>query len=74
MARLSDEPTLIMQFLLLIHLDEQSFTARAKDEQNRVHQECGAWHDELVRSGHSRNCLGLRPASEALTVRDRLGA
>lgn len=62
-----------MQFLLLIHLDERSFNAFSKDEQNRVHAECGAWHDDLVRSGHSRACLGLRPSKETLTVRDRLG-
>jgi hypothetical protein len=60
-----------MNYTMLIYLDEKAFTALSKDEQNRVHRECGAWHEELVQSGHSRAATGLQPASTATTLRER---
>lgn len=48
-----------MQYSMLIYLDEERFGSLSKDEQNRLHQDCGAWHDELVRNGHSRSALAL---------------
>jgi len=44
-----------------------------KDEQNRVHRECGAWHDELVKSGHSQGAFGLQSTATATTLRIRNG-
>jgi hypothetical protein len=58
-----------MNYTLLIYLDEKQFSALPAEEQNRVHRACGAWHDELVRSGHSRGALGLQPAARTRTLR-----
>jgi hypothetical protein len=62
-----------MKYALLIYLDEKQFTALPKEEQNRVHQECGAWHEELVKSGHSVGCKGLQGTASATTLRERDG-
>lgn len=62
-----------MQYTMLIYLDHHRFTALPKDEQNRVHQECGAWHEALVKSGHSRAATGLQPPDTARTLRERDG-
>ena len=62
-----------MNYTLLIYLDEKQFTSLPKDEQNRIHQACGAWHDELVKSGHSRAALGLQSAALTTTLRSREG-
>jgi len=58
-----------MQYIMLIYLDSQRWDALSTDERNRVHQECGAWHEALVQSGHSRHCAGLQPVSTATTLR-----
>jgi len=63
-----------MTYTMLIYLDEKSFTALPPDEQNRVHQACGAWHDELVRSGYSRGAVGLQPIATSKTLRPRNGS
>lgn len=39
------------------------------DEQNRVHRACGAWHEELVRTGHSRAATGLQANVTPTTLR-----
>ena len=62
-----------MRYSLLIYLDQTRFAALPAAEQNAVHQACGAWHDELVRSGHARTCLGLQPTTTATTVRETSG-
>lgn len=62
-----------MNYTMLIYLDEKSFSALPADEQNRVHQACGAWHDELVRAGQSRGAVGLQPIALAKTLRARDG-
>ena len=58
-----------MQYSLLIYLDEKRFNALSKEEQNRVHEECGAWHDELVKSGHSRAAIALDRNHAPATLR-----
>lgn len=58
---------------MLIYLNDKRWTALSTDERNRVHEDCGAWHEELVKSGHSRGCSGLQPASTATTLRETNG-
>lgn len=62
-----------MRYTMLIYLEEKAFAALPKDEQNRVHRACGAWHDELVKSGHSVGCKGLQGTATAKTLRVRDG-
>jgi hypothetical protein len=62
-----------MQYVMLIYLDSQRWSTLSTDERNRVHQECGAWHEALVKSGHSRSCAGLQPTSTATTLRETNG-
>jgi hypothetical protein len=62
-----------MNYTMLIYLDHAQFTALPRDEQNRVHRECGAWHDELVQSGRSRAAIGLQAPATATTLRQREG-
>lgn len=57
-----------MQYALLVYQNE-SWDSLSKEEKNRVHEECGAWHEELVQKGISRSCVGLRPPDMATTVR-----
>jgi hypothetical protein len=62
-----------MQYVMLIYLDSKHWSELSTDERNRVHQECGAWHDALVKSGHSRNAVGLQSISAAKTLREAGG-
>ena len=58
---------------MLVYLNEMEFYALSKEEQNRVHRECTAWHDDLVKGGKSLGCNGLQPSSTAKTLRFRNG-
>jgi hypothetical protein len=60
-----------MYYAMLICMDEKRFADLPKEEQNRVHRECGAWHEELVKSGHSRGAMALQPTVAATTLRER---
>jgi hypothetical protein len=62
-----------MQYTFLIYLDEAKFYALSKDEQNKVHQECGAWHEEIVKTGKRPCGSALQPGSTATTFRLRDG-
>ena len=62
-----------MRYLMLIYLDEKSFAELPMPEQNRVHRECTAWHDELQRNGLSVMAAGLQPTSTATTLRQGPG-
>jgi hypothetical protein len=61
-----------MQFLLMIYLTPQ-WHELSSAEKNRIHEACGAWHEELVRSGHTRGAFGLQPPATATTLRQRHG-
>jgi hypothetical protein len=61
-----------MKFVLLVYL-EQKFATAPKEEQERIHRECTAWHDDLVNRGKSSGATGLQPASAGKTLRDRAG-
>jgi hypothetical protein len=58
-----------MKYTLLIYLDAARFYGLSRDEQNRIHQACGAWHDEIVRHGHAVTAIGLQPEATARTIR-----
>jgi hypothetical protein len=58
---------------MLIYMDEKAFAALPKEEQNRIHRDCGAWHEQLVKSGHSVGCAGLQATSTATTLRAKGG-
>lgn len=62
-----------MNYVMLIYLDSARWAALSTDERNRIHVECGAWHEELVKSGHARSAMGLQPVTTATTVGDRDG-
>jgi hypothetical protein len=62
-----------MHYALLIYTDRQRWEALSTEERNRVHADCGAWHEELVRSGRSRGATGLQPITTATTFAEREG-
>ena len=62
-----------MHYLMLVYTDEQRWAGLSREERNRIHLECSAWHEALVESGQSRGQAGLRPPSTATTVRERDG-
>ena len=62
-----------MQYEMLVYLNEKEFYALSKDEQNRVHRECTAWHEDLVKAGKSVGANGLQPSSTAKTLHFRNG-
>ena len=61
-----------MQYIMFIYHGADWETV-GKDEKNRVHEACGAWHQELVKSGHSRAAVGLQPVSTSTTLRQKNG-
>ncbi|HET6410327.1 MAG TPA: YciI family protein [Chthoniobacteraceae bacterium] len=61
-----------MQYIMFIH-NSPNWDSVSKDEKNRIHEACGTWHEELVRSGHSRGAVGLQPASTSTTLRQESG-
>jgi hypothetical protein len=62
-----------MQYIMMVYIDEQRWAEVPKDERNRVHEACGKWHEELVKSGQSLSAVGLQPVSTATTLRERDG-
>ena len=62
-----------MQYAMLIYLDSKRWAELSNDEKNRVHAECGAWHDDIVKSGCSRGATGLQAVTTATTVSARDG-
>ncbi len=63
----------VMQYVLLVYLDESKFRSLPQAEQDRVYADCTSWHEELMKSGHSLRATGLHPASAATTVRQNDG-
>lgn len=62
-----------MQYAMLVYIDEKSWAEVGKEERNRIHEACTAWHEELVKSGHSIGAAGLQPAATAATLRKKAG-
>ena len=62
-----------MHYIMLVYTDKNRWAELTKEERNRVHADCGSWHEELVKSGHSRGATGLQPISTATTVSEKNG-
>ena len=62
-----------MQYAMLIFQDQERWEQLPIDERNRIHEACGAWHEELVKTGQSVNCMALQPVSTATTFYERNG-
>lgn len=62
-----------MEYALLIYTDTKRWAELSADERNRVHAECAAWHQELVKNGNARSALGLQPVTTATTVAEKDG-
>ena len=62
-----------MKFVMLVYLDQKKFAALPKEDQERIHRECTAWHDDLVKRGKSSGATGLQAASAGKTLRERAG-
>lgn len=58
---------------MLIYMDEKRFAALTREERNEVHRDCGAWHDDLVKTGRSSGCGALQATSTATTLRESNG-
>jgi hypothetical protein len=61
-----------MQYIMMIYHSTE-WTGATKEEKNRIHEACGAWHEDLVKKGHSRGAAGLQPVSTATTLRHKDG-
>ncbi len=74
-VRLIGEPTTNdMKYLMkILHADPAAFEALGKDGRNRVHQECGAWHEELELKGQTLFAAALQPPETATTFRENAG-
>ena len=62
-----------MRYTMLIYMDEKRFAEMPQEEQNRVHRECAAWHESLVKEGQSTGANGLQPTATATTLREKKG-
>jgi len=62
-----------MQYILLIYMDDKRWAEIPVDERNRIHEACGAWHEDLVKLGKSTGAMGLQPVSTATTLRHHDG-
>jgi hypothetical protein len=61
-----------MQYIMLIYHGAE-WDGISKEEKNRVHEACGAWHEEIVKSGHTKSAAALQPVSTATTIRQQDG-
>ncbi|HWB06747.1 MAG TPA: YciI family protein [Verrucomicrobiales bacterium] len=62
-----------MKYIMLVYMNQEAFSALPKEEQTRIHQECGTWHDELVATGRSTGAIGLHPPATATSLRQQNG-
>jgi hypothetical protein len=62
-----------MEYAMLIYLNSERWAGLSNEERNRVHAECGAWHDDLIKSGRCRGAMGLQPVTTATTVAEQNG-
>jgi hypothetical protein len=58
-----------MKYIMLVYMDAKAFAALPKEEQTRIHQGCGTWHEELMASGQSTGAMGLQPPFTATSLR-----
>ncbi len=57
----------------MVFENKEEWAKLTKAEKNQIHEECTAWHAELVRGGHARTAAALEAASTATTVREKKG-
>ena len=62
-----------MHYVMLIYLDQERWAKLSTEERNLIHADCGAWHQDIVKSGRSRGAMGLQPISTATTLGERHG-
>lgn len=60
-----------MHYIMLIY--HGTFWDAPKEEKNRIHDACGAWHQELVDTGKTAGAHALQPVDTATTLRWRDG-
>jgi hypothetical protein len=71
--RLQGESNPNMQYAMLVYTNSKRWDELSKDERNRVHADCAAWHHDLEKRGKTRGAIGLQAGSNATTVGDRNG-
>jgi len=62
-----------MQYLLMIYHDETLRAEMLEAQNGKIVQECDAFAQSLVKSGHYRTSARLQPTSMATTVREKSG-
>ena len=62
-----------MQYMMMIFLNSSEWATLSSTERNQVHDDCGSWHEELVRNGNARVAMALQPVTTATTVRETNG-
>jgi hypothetical protein len=62
-----------MQYTLLIYSSDDAWAALSEDERDRLHEEYGAFTQELIASGALQGGEQLQPSSSATSVRVRDG-
>ncbi len=58
-----------MKFMLLFQLDEKRWADLPETEREGLMSECDCYAQEMVASGHARQCAALHPSSTATTLR-----
>ena len=62
-----------MKYIMLVFMDTKAFGALPKEEQTRIHRDCGTWHEELMASGQSIGATGLQPGFTATSLHEKNG-
>jgi len=63
----------LMQYIVMIYMDQERWAEVPLDERNRIHGAAGDWHDELEKKGQALRGVGLQPPATATTLRERNG-
>lgn len=58
-----------MKFMLLFQLDEKRWAELPETERDGLMSDCDRYAQEMVASGHARQCALLHPSSTATTLR-----
>ena len=62
-----------MKYIMLVYMDTKAFGSLPKEEQTRIHKECGEWHEALMATGQSVGATGLQPHFTATSLRRKDG-
>lgn len=58
-----------MQYLLLVYMDEPAWAALPATDKDRVFAECGAYAEEMTKTGNFLGGSPLQPSTTARTIR-----